>query len=442
MGTSILAALLVSLISAQPASDHTDSAQSSPRYWRGNLHTHTFWSDGDDFPEMVVDWYAKHEYNFLAISDHNTMQHDVVFKKLADLDKRSRGKAFQKYLDRFGSNWVETRGSREAGTLEVRLKPFHEYRSLFDNAGRFIMIPAEEITAEAANKRAIHINATNLIDLIKPQQGATVAEVIARTTTIAKEQAQRTGREILVHVNHPNYKWGVTAEDLAAIINDRFFEVWNGVDNDNDPGNDVYPSTDQIWDIANTLRIAAFRAEPLLGLATDDSHDYHQDTIRAMPGRGWVMVRASHLTPESLIRAMRRGDFYASSGVELESVTFDAQTRQLSLKIKPCKDEKFVTRFVGTRKGANMVGTPRRASDGSIVETTLDYTVPGKPVIGETLATVDGQAPSYTLKGDELYVRAIVTSSGIPDFPTKESQLKKAWTQPVGWESRMAPASK
>jgi len=25
-----------------------------PRWWKGNLHTHTFWSDGDAFPEMVA----------------------------------------------------------------------------------------------------------------------------------------------------------------------------------------------------------------------------------------------------------------------------------------------------------------------------------------------------------------------------------------------------
>ena len=43
------------------------------RWWRGNLHTHSLWSDGDDFPEMITDWYQRHGYDFLAISDHNTL---------------------------------------------------------------------------------------------------------------------------------------------------------------------------------------------------------------------------------------------------------------------------------------------------------------------------------------------------------------------------------
>lgn len=412
-----------------------DQPVSEPRYWRGNLHTHTFWSDGNDYPEMVAEWYSRNGYNFLAISDHNVMQQGTVYKKVADLEKRARGKAFAKYLARFGSDWVQTRGTGDA--LEVRLKPFDEYRALFEQPGRFLMMPAEEITGEADNKRAIHINATNLLEVIQPAKGATVVELMKKTTDAVHAQAARFGREILVHVNHPNYKWGVTAEDLAAISSERFFEVWNGVDSDGDAGDEVYPSTDEIWDIANTLRIAGFGAPPLLGLATDDSHDFHGDVVRSMPGRAWVMVRAKFLTPEHLILAIREGDFYASSGVTLERVAFDEASGRLSLDITPEDGERYVTRFVGTRKGANIVGKPRKNAEGNIVETTLDYNTMEGPQIGEVFAEVEGLQPSYTLKGDELYVRAIVVSTGIPAYPTRESQQKKAWTQPVGWRAHV-----
>lgn len=52
------------------------AANPEPRWWKGNLHTHTLWSDGDDYPEMVADWYKKQGYHFLALSDHNIMQVD------------------------------------------------------------------------------------------------------------------------------------------------------------------------------------------------------------------------------------------------------------------------------------------------------------------------------------------------------------------------------
>jgi len=44
-----------------------------PKFWKGNLHTHTLWSDGDDYPEMVADWYKQHGYAFLALTDHNVL---------------------------------------------------------------------------------------------------------------------------------------------------------------------------------------------------------------------------------------------------------------------------------------------------------------------------------------------------------------------------------
>ena len=149
------------------------------------------------------------------------------------------------------------------------------------------------------------------------------------------------------------------------------------------------------------------------------------------------MVRARFLTPENLILAIRDGDFYASSGVTLDRVLFDEASGRLSLEIRPEAGERYTTRFLGTRKGANIVGTPRKSAEGKIVETTLDYTTAEGPQIGEVLAEVEGLQPSYALRGDELYVRAIVVSTGIPTYPTKESQQKKAWTQPVGWRAHV-----
>ena len=51
-----------------PISAHADEPTSGqPRYWKGNIHTHSLWSDGDDFPEMIAEWYRTHDYNFLGV---------------------------------------------------------------------------------------------------------------------------------------------------------------------------------------------------------------------------------------------------------------------------------------------------------------------------------------------------------------------------------------
>src|SRR5436190_5074565 len=90
------------------------SAQPATRWWKGNTHTHTLWSDGDDYPEMVADWYKRNAYNFRARSDHNIIaDHErwLALGKNPDAEH-----ALKKYVERFGEKWVELRdknGDRE-----------------------------------------------------------------------------------------------------------------------------------------------------------------------------------------------------------------------------------------------------------------------------------------------------------------------------------------
>src|SRR2546430_14683052 len=99
--------LLFIILCCFPAS-HAASAQ--PRWWKGNLHTHSFWSDGDDFPEMIVNWYKEHGYQFLALSDHNQMLAGQKWVNVAT--NRAYPTALEKYLKRFGTNWVVQRARR------------------------------------------------------------------------------------------------------------------------------------------------------------------------------------------------------------------------------------------------------------------------------------------------------------------------------------------
>jgi hypothetical protein len=417
------------------APDHIVPADPQPRWWKGNLHTHSYWSDGNDFPEMIAEWYRVRGYNFLALTDHNVLSQGVRWVKLADLEKKHGAEALEKYLKRFGAHWVETRGDRDAGTLEVRLKPLDEFRALVEERGKFLMVQAEEIT-DSANKLPVHMNASNIVEKISPSGGATVRETMESNLRAAEEQARKTQREILVHVNHPNYGWAVTAEDLAAVLSERFFEVYNGHPGVNNQGDKLRASTDEIWDVVNTIRISELNAPPLYGLGTDDSHNYHVKG-GAQPGRGWVMVRTRHLTPESVVRAMKKGDFYASSGVTLNDVRFDPATKTYSLQIQTDGDATYTTRFVGTPVDYERGSTERKDEKSNPLVTTRKYSAD----VGKTFATVAGPSPSYQLTGKELYVRAIVTSSKPPANPAVKNQKAQAWTQPIGWEERVQPTA-
>lgn len=390
------------------------------RYWRGNIHTHSLWSDGDDFPEMIAEWYRTHGYNFLALSDHNVLSQGMRWMKTSAIRSRGGAAVLPKYLERFGEAWVERRG--EGADEEIRLKPLDEFRGLVEERGKFIMIPCEEIS-DRAEGGPVHMNATNLLEAIEPQGGETVREAMANNLRAVQAQEKELGREILLHLNHPNFGYAVTAEDLAAVIQERFFEVYNGHPAVGHHGDEDHPSVERLWDIANTIRIGQLNAPPLYGVATDDSHNYHGKPKGASVGRGWVMVRSRFLTPEHLIVAMEAGDFYASSGVSLKAVIWDGESLTVEVDSEP--GEQHTIEFIGTRRGYDSTATPR--TDDPSKRLTKKYS----DEVGATLQTVLGTSATYTLTGDELYVRAVVTSSAPPSNPVFDDQKKQAWTQPM-----------
>jgi hypothetical protein len=408
--------------------------QTPPQWYRGNLHTHSLWSDGNDVPEMICDWYKKNGYQFLAISDHNILS-DVTRWMDVDLIIRRGGRScIGRYKKRFGDEWVETRTRVDAKgkkKTQVRLKQFAEYRGLFEETGTFLLIQSEEVSA-GFQRLPIHINVTNVQEKIKPPRGESVRDVMSRVLEMVEKQSSKTGEPMLAHLNHPNFGYAITAEDLAAVVQERFFEVWNGHPAVGHRGDHHHASVERIWDIANTLRIAKLGAPPLMGLGTDDSHQYFNENPRqSISGRGWVMVRAAHLTPASLIQALGRGDFYASSGVTL--TRYDCTESTIELEIKSSGDETFVTQFIGTLEGYDDSHKPVADDAGKEVPATHRYS----HEVGAVLATVRGRHPRYEMTGKELYVRAVVTSSAKPTKPVFDDQRKKAWTQPVGWRTRL-----
>src|SRR5688572_23723961 len=113
------------IIGAISFSLFTQSSLAEARWYKGNLHTHSFWSDGDTFPELIADWYKKNGYDFLAFSDHNTLHEGEKWVAISDA-KETTKIALSKYTERFGAKWVEQR--KENGTNFVRVKRFKEYQ--------------------------------------------------------------------------------------------------------------------------------------------------------------------------------------------------------------------------------------------------------------------------------------------------------------------------
>ncbi|MDA7597948.1 hypothetical protein N8813_03370 [bacterium] len=385
-------------------------------YYKGNTHAHSLWSDGNDFPEMIIDFYHKNGYQFACLSDHDILQEGEKFITEELIDKRKRSKiglgAIAKCETRFGKDWI-TRKTVE-GKPGVVLKTLENFRGQFEKPGEFLIVMAEEIS-NGSKTGGVHMNAINLVEKIPSVKSKELpADVIMRQSIQAViAQEKKTGKPILAHLNHPNFQWAVTPQQLAAVAEERFFEVYNGHPSINHLGKEGVPGDEGIWDIANTIRIAEMGEKPLYGIATDDSHTYHGGDVS--PGRGWVMVAAKELSGDALVLAMRAGDFYSSSGVTLKSVDYVADNGVIEIAIEEDGDAVFTSELIGTRKGY----------DAAAEE--------GKTRIGEVFGTETGKVVRFEIPKDALYARVTITSSKGHVNPSFKGQKKQAWTQPVGW---------
>jgi hypothetical protein len=339
-----------------------------PRFLKGNMHTHSFWSDGNTYPEEVARWYRDHGYQFLAITDHNLLQKGIRY--------------------------------RVSGKDSVRLKELSELRTEFDKKDEFMLLQAEEIT-DGAEKKPVHLNGFNLGTVVNPVRAATVKETLDTDVINIREALAGTPNPEWISVNHPNFGWGLTASDLAE-CGARFFEVFNGHPSVRNYGDSAHPGTETMWDEANKWRVDR-NEDMLLGTATDDAHQYDKYSVgNANPGRGWVMVRAEALTPEALYQSMMKGDFYATTGVEL--IDFSKHKNTLTIKIKAVKGVKYKTEFIGWVHGQDHP---------------------------DILATVEGPKAVYKASGNELFVRARITSDKSKANAYVNGDFEMAWVQPV-----------
>jgi hypothetical protein len=313
---------------ASIAQQPTASPGPTAHWYKGNTHTHTLNSDGDSTPEEVVRWYREHRYHFLVLTDHNF---------LTSID---------------GLN------------------------ALHGADDRFLVIKGEEVTDKFGDK-PIHVNGLNVTRRVPPQGGKSVLETLQRNVNAVRDASG------VPHINHPNYEWAITADDLKQVENNKLFEIFNGHPYTNNHGGGGVPGLEEVWDIILSS------GKLLFGIAVDDAHTFKKpwDRQSARPGQGWIVVRADKLSADSILSAMERGEFYASTGVELEDYQVDA--RRMSISIKQERSSRYRVQFVGKN--------------------------------GRLLKEVTSNPAVYEFRGDEMYVRAkVIDSNG-----------NVAWTQPV-----------
>jgi hypothetical protein len=366
------------------------------QWYKGNLHTHSYWSDGDEYPEMIMDWYKSRDYNFVGLSDHNILADHEKWVRVTK--SKLYEDAFENYLQKYGEDWVKYK--IDSGRTEVLLKTYEQYKPLFEDEN-FLIIQSEEITDRFGDK-PIHMNVTNVKQLIDPQGGESVADVMQRNVNAVLKQRNETGVPMFPHINHPNFFFGVSMEDIMQLKGERFFEVYNGHPMVYNYGDSTHPGTEQMWDIIN-IDYSKKKQPLLFVLATDDSHSYHQfGSAYSNAGRGWVMVLADSLTPASLIHSLEAGSFYASTGVTLKEITFDNNV--LIVDVSPDAGVTYKIQFIGVRMDEEQ---------------------------SSILKEISATEAEFQMTEDLLFVRSKIISDKVKENPFQDGDVETAWTQPV-----------
>ena len=303
------------------------------KWYKGNTHTHTINSDGDSTPDEVVRWYRENKYNFLFITDH---EHVTNVGPLNDL----HGKA-----------------------------------------GTFVVISGQEVT-DSYDRKPYHLNGLGISRIVMPNKLPGAVETLQKNV----DDVIKAGG--IAQVNHPNFGWALTSDDLIKLQNYTLLEIHNGHPLVNNLGGGGVPSVEAMWDGVLTSGKLVF------GVADDDSHFFKRigDPTAPTPGHGWIYVRADDLTPTAILGSLKKGDFYASTGVELSD--YKADDKEVVITIKEERSSKYRIQFIGRN--------------------------------GRVLNESNTSPARYTIKGDEGYVRAKIY----------ESNGKMAWTQPAMLERR------
>jgi len=85
-----------------------------------------------------------------------------------------------------------------------------------------------------------------------------------------------------------------------------------------DGAGDVRPSAEGFWDRLLSL------GKIVWGVGVDDNNAFQERSLsdpgKSTPGRAWIVVQSTELTPFALHDAITSGNFYASTGVTLSRI--------------------------------------------------------------------------------------------------------------------------
>ncbi len=281
-------------------------------YFKASLHGHTTMSDGRYSPEAVKAHYKKNGYSVIAYTDH---EHLIDNSHLND----------ENFLAITACEVAIKQFSDQSTLKNLRMKVAH--------LNFYALDPHNTVTPcyASAYDHFINDNCRDRVRYEEQYERVYSAEGINQMIRIANE------RGFLVSYNHPSWSLEnatdyLNYEGLWAVEIYNHSCVKSGIDDD-----------ESVWD--DLLRAG----KRIHGTACDDSHNAapfgspHNDSCG-----GWVCINAARLEYGEIMRALRAGEFYASTGPAIESLTWDGNL--VTVRTSPCQRIQLLT--AGRRRKA------------------------------------------------------------------------------------------
>ena len=263
------------------------------RFYKANLHSHSTLSDGNLTPVRMKEEYRRRGYSILALSDHDVLHcsyelsdQEFLILTAYEISVRSDDVAIphacRKVVD------MNLFAKEPHNMTQVGFHP--DTVTHWIKRGKILQEQADQIRY-AGELRDNHYYPANINKIIR--------------------SANENG--FLVSINHPVWSL-IDARDYSAYEGAWAVEVYNH-------GCAVLSG---INDAEHVFEDILRTGKKIFAVATDDNHNsFPLDSVQSDSFGGFTMIKAESLDYKTVISAMERGDFYASTGPLIEELYYE-----------------------------------------------------------------------------------------------------------------------
>ena len=327
---------------------------SSKNFYKANLHCHSTYSDGCLTPEEIKNAYKEQGYSILAITDH-----DALFDhgNLDDEDFLTLP-GYEREID---TPMTEDTNWHDVTTCHMCFYPIDR-----NNVGQTCFDP------DFYHFKFRWMKDDELKAKINPIGEYYTPNYSVESINHLISEANKHG--FLVTLNHP--QWSLeTYEQISRYEGLFAMEIFNTSAEKEGPNE--YNS--QLYDLL--LR----SGKRLKCVAADDNHNYH-GTLPPYGDSfgGRVMINAETLTHEAIMTALKKGDFYSTTGPRID--TLCVENEWVHIECSSAKKIRFIT---NNRYSKLFVSSdePLCSADFKLEETTIWFRVEITDFSGEKAYT-------------------------------------------------------